>query len=128
MKVLNYLNLLITGSTAEESEKDIINYFDDAFPDIKERAKTKRRYLLNNLSDLNISTFHSLFASFLSGIPFAAGILPGYEIIDEMQEEIIFEGIVDQFFDDVHKNKELFGVINELVEQEETSLKRSLTR
>jgi len=126
-RILNYLNLLIAGSVDDESEKDIIHCFSNIFPDIKERAKKKKRYLLNNLSDLNISTFHSLFASFLSGIPFAAGILPGYEIIDEMQEKIIFDSVVDQFFDDVYRNKDLFKIISELVEQEETSLKRSLT-
>ncbi len=126
-RILNYLNLLITRSTTEESERDIVDYFSNAFPDIEKLAKKKRRYLLNNLSDLNISTFHSLFASFLSGIPFAAGILPGYEIIDEMQEAIIFDAVVDQFFEDVYNDKELFKVISELVEQEEKSLKRSLT-
>ncbi|HEC78963.1 MAG TPA: hypothetical protein ENI34_07465, partial [candidate division WOR-3 bacterium] len=71
-RILRYLNLLIENNPKSELEEDVIEYFQKYFPNLKERARHKKRYLLNNLSELNISTFHSLFASFLSTIPFAA--------------------------------------------------------
>ncbi len=125
-RILRYLDVLITGKTQNESEKAIIDDFTHLFPDIKERAEKKRRYLLNNLSELNISTFHSLFASFLSSIPFAAGILPGYEVIDETREALIYESVLDRFFEEVTQNKEIFNAIYELLEQQETRIKVSI--
>ena len=125
-RIVRYLELLATGMTKDESEKDIIKYFSESFPDIKDLAQKKKRYLLNNLSDLNISTFHSLFASFLSSIPFAAGILPGYEIIEETQELTIFGLVLDKFFENVYLNRNLQHIISELLEQQETNIKDSI--
>lgn len=128
MRILRYLELLVSGIPRDESEEDILRYFTKLFPDSKEQANKKKRYLLNNLSDLNISTFHSLFASFLSSIPFAAGILPGYEIIDEIQEEMFFETVLDTFFERVHQDKNLYKIISELLEQQATRLKNNIKK
>ncbi len=125
-RIVHYLDLLITGKPKDESEEKIIQYFSKLFSDIKERAILKKRYLLNNLSELNISTFHSLFASFLSSIPFAAGILPGYRIIDEAQEAIVYESVLDSFLETVHQDDALLNVITELLEQQETRVKDSI--
>ncbi len=128
-RIFSYLDLLAghrVDKDQDKSEKDIFRYFSDFVPDIKETTKKKKRYLLNNLSDLHISTFHSLFASFLSSMPFAAGILPGYRIIEETQEETIFDLSLDKFFDNVHQNKDLQHVVNELLEQQETNIKESI--
>ncbi|MFX0136402.1 MAG: UvrD-helicase domain-containing protein, partial [Candidatus Hodarchaeota archaeon] len=125
-RILKYLDLLIVGKSDDESEQNIIEYFTKFFPDIKERARKKKRYLLNNLSELNISTFHSLFASFLSSIPFAAGVLPGYKIVDEADEEIIYESVLDRFFEVISRDKNIFNIINELLEQKEISIRTSI--
>lgn len=126
-RILRYLNLLIENNPKSELEEDVIEYFQKYFPNLKERARHKKRYLLNNLSELNISTFHSLFASFLSTIPFAAGILPGYEIIDETEEGMIFDKIVTEFFAQAWKDDNLAEVIADLLEQQETRLRDSIT-
>jgi ATP-dependent exoDNAse (exonuclease V) beta subunit len=126
MRILRYLELLASGYAKDESEEDILRYFHEIFPDCKERAEKKKRFLLSNLSDLNISTFHSLFASFLSSIPFAAGILPGYEIIDEIQEELLFEATLDIFFERVHQDITLYNTISDVLEQQETRLKNNI--
>jgi ATP-dependent exoDNAse (exonuclease V) beta subunit len=125
-RIMRYLELLISGHAEDDSEKDIIGYFTEAFPNIKERAVQKKQYLLNNLSDLNISTFHHLFASFLSSVPFAAGLLPGYEIIDETEDGIIFDGVLDNFFENIDDNKDVVNIIGDLLAQQETRIKQSI--
>jgi len=125
-RIVHYLDLLIQSRPKDESEENIIQYFTAFFPDIKERATAKKRYLLSNLSELNVSTFHSLFASFLSSIPFAAGILPGYRIIDEIQETIIYESVLDTFLEGIHQDKNVLNVVMELLEQQETRVKDSI--
>ncbi|KPJ73433.1 hypothetical protein AMJ52_03765 [candidate division TA06 bacterium DG_78] len=126
MRILRYLELLASGCAKDESEEDILRYFNKLFPDSKDRAEKKKRFLLSNLSDLNISTFHSLFASFLSSIPFAAGILPGYEIIDEIQEQLLFETTLDVFFERAHRDTTLYNTISDVLEQQETRLKNNI--
>ncbi len=126
-RILRYLDLLVTGVPRDESEQGILDYFRRLFPDIGERASRKKRYLLTNLSDLNISTFHSLFASFLSSIPFAAGVLPDYEIVDENQGRLIFDRVLDRFLATVHKNERLLAAVENLTTDAETSIKSLLT-
>jgi exodeoxyribonuclease V beta subunit len=126
MRILRYLELLASGNAKDESEEDIIRYFNQLFPNSREQIKKKKRFLLSNLSDLNISTFHSLFASFLSSIPFAAGILPGYEIVDEIQEGIFFETVLDIFFERIRQDITLYNTISDLLEQQETRLKNNI--
>jgi len=125
-RIMRYLDVLKTGKTEDESEKGIIEEFCQLFPDIRAHAQQKKRYLLNNLSELNVGTFHSLFASFLSSIPFAAGILPGYEIIDETQEALIYESVLDRYFESVAQKPDVLATLNELVKQQETSIKASI--
>lgn len=120
-RILHYLNILSGRITEDKSEKEILEEFKKIFPDIRERAKEKKKYLLHNISDLNISTFHSLFSSFLSSIPFFAGVIPGYGIIEEGLEKIMFEEIVDKFFEETENNEEILKNIQELIEYEEIS-------
>ncbi len=122
-RIMRYLDVLRTGKAEDESEKAIVMLFSQLFPDIRALADKKKRYLLNNLSELNVSTFHSLFASFLSSIPFAAGILPGYNIIDETEEALIHESALDRYFESVAQNKDVLATLTELLEQQETRIK-----
>jgi exodeoxyribonuclease V beta subunit len=128
-RILKYLDLLAKGEeNIETSENEIIEEFKKIFPDIEERAKNKKKYLINNISDLNISTFHSLFSNFLSCIPFSAGILPGYRIIEQVEEDLIFEEVLDRFFEE---NKELsknFEFISEMIEKKEINLKDRISK
>lgn len=122
-RILHYLNIL-TGQTAtDESEQDIIDYFGNLFPDIQNRARSKKTYLLNNLAELHVSTFHSLFASFLSSIPFAAAILPGYTVIDDVREQLLYEEVLDVYFENVFRDAASLQAINELLEQTEIAPK-----
>ncbi len=122
-RLLRFLDLLAGDRHQNESEEGLVKEFRKIFPDIVARAKRKKRYLLNNLSDLNVSTFHSLFASFLSSIPFAAGVLPSYEIVDETEEQIIFDEIMERIFETIYEDNETFEAVNELVEHEEKGLR-----
>lgn len=120
-RILQYLSLLAQDQSPSDSEQEIIDYFRELFPDVAVRARQRHDYLIRNLSDLNISTFHSLFASFLSSIPFAAGIAPGYRILDETEEERMFNEVLDHFFDEFHRDQRLTADLRELAETEETS-------
>ncbi len=122
-RIIRYLDVLRTGKAADESEKGIVALFSHLFPDIKVLANRKKEYLLNNMSELNVATFHSLFASFLSSIPFAAGILPGYNIIDQTQEALIYESALDRYFENVVQNQGVLTNLTELLEQQETRIK-----
>jgi len=122
-RILAYLDLLARGKADKDSDQDIWEFFKEKFPDVRERAQRGKRRLLHNLSDLHISTFHSLFASFLSSIPFAAGIVPGYEIIDEIAEARLFAEVLDRYFADVRGDRKILDALHELAQAEETSLK-----
>ena len=122
-RILHYLDILTEQTATDESEQDIIDYFGNLFPDIQKRARAKKTYLLNNLAELHVSTFHSLFASFLSSIPFAAGILPGYTVIDDVREQLLYEEVLDVYFETVFKDRTALKAINELLEQTETTPK-----
>ncbi len=125
-RIIKYLEVLSTGRCADGKEKDIWEYFGSLSPDIKERARKKNNFLLNNLSDLNVSTFHSMFASFLAAIPFSAGILPGYQIIDEIEEAIIFQHALDKYFEHIHQNSEEAKYLLELITDEEKNVKQTV--
>lgn len=122
-RILAYLDLLARGQADKDSDQEIWTFFQERFPDIRERARRGKRRLLHNLSDLHISTFHSLFASFLSSIPFAAGIVPGYGIIDEIAEARLFAEVLDQYFAEVRGDRKILDALQELAQTEETSLK-----
>lgn len=126
-RILHYLDLLAQDEPAPGPDQDIQDHFRNLFPDLPARAAERRRHLIRNLSDLNVSTFHSLFASFLSSIPFAAGILPGYRIIDEAEGERFFETVLDRFFDEFSADRRLVAALRELVDTEETPLKTAIT-
>lgn len=125
-RIMRYLDILKTGTTEDESERGIVEQFSQLFPDIKAHAQQKKRYLLSNLSELNVGTFHSLFSSFLSSIPFAAGILPGYEIIDETEEKLIYESVLDRYFESIAERADVLAALDELVEQQEKRIKVSI--
>ncbi len=122
-RILHYLDILTEQTATDASEQDIIDYFGSLFPDIQKRARSKKTYLLNNLAELHVSTFHSLFASFLSSIPFAAGILPGYIVIDDVREQLLYEEVLDVYFENVFRDKASLKAINDLLEQTETTPK-----
>ena len=125
-RILRYLEVLSGGVAANEPEQDVIDYFGAIFPDIKARASEKKAYLLNNFSDLHISTFHSLFASFLSSIPFAAGIMPDYRVIDEADEQLILTQSIDQVLDKARKDSQVLRMLSEMVEQQERTVKTGI--
>ncbi len=126
-RILRYLDLLQRTEPVEGPDQEIVDYFRKLFPDLARRADERRRHLIRNLSDLNVSTFHSLFASFLSSIPFAAGIVPGYRIIDEAETQRIFDGVLIRFFDEFSTDHRLVAALRELADAEETSLKTVIT-
>jgi ATP-dependent exoDNAse (exonuclease V) beta subunit len=125
-RILRYLDVLALGAGVNEPEQDVINYFGAIFSDIRSRASRKKDYLLNNFSDLHISTFHSLFASFLSSIPFAAGIMPDYRVIDEADEQLVLTQAIDQVLDRARKDPHVLAMLTEMVEQQERTVKTGI--
>ena len=125
-RVLDYLDLLITGTANDPAKAEIIDYFKHHHLDARERAKTRKKHLLNNLAEFNIYTFHSMFASFLSSIPFAAGILPGYRIIDDAYESILYETILDKYFEIGRRKEKQLEYMKEFVRQNEVRIKKSI--
>jgi len=125
-RVLDYLDLIIAGTSKDPANLEVIDHFKCLYPDAEERAKIRKRYLLNNLTEFNIYTFHSMFASFLSSIPFAAGILPGYRIIDDAYESVLYEITLDKYFEiGRHKEKQL-EYMKEFVRQNDVRIKRTI--
>jgi exodeoxyribonuclease V beta subunit len=127
-RILKYLDVLAKGVADSEPERDVIDHFSGIFPDIKERAARKKEQLLNNFSEMHISTFHSLFAQFLSCIPFAAGIMPDYKIIDEPDEQLILRQAVDMVLEKALGSAEVLAMLTELVEQQERTLRTGIDR
>ena len=125
-RILHYLDVLSTGVAKTDSEKEVLEYFSGIFPDVKTRAAARRLQLLNNLSDLHISTFHSLFASFLSCIPFAADIMPDYDILDETKEGALLVQTIDEFFEAAGRDKKVLRVISDMMEQQGKGIKRGI--
>ena len=121
-RIIRYLDLLVLDNATRADEREILKEFR------KEQrfATTKREYLMNNLSSLSISTFHSLFASFLSTLPFEAGILPGYEIISEAEEDILIEEVVDRFLETALQREKYKKVILDLILNDEKLVKENL--
>ncbi len=125
-RILRYLDVLTQGTADNEPEQDVIDYFGGIFPDIRKRAAYKKGHLLNNFSDVHISTFHSLFASFLSCIPFAAGIMPDYRIIDEPDEQLILIEAIDRVLDIARADPKVLAMLTEMVEQQERTVKTGI--
>jgi len=125
-RILRYLDVLALGRADNEPERDVIDYFGRIFPDIQERAAFRKNYLLSNFSDVHISTFHSLFASFLSCIPFAAGIMPDYKIIDEPDENLVLLQAIDMVLETAQKDSRVLDMLTELVEQQERTIKTGI--
>jgi ATP-dependent exoDNAse (exonuclease V) beta subunit len=125
-RILRYLDVLTQGSADNEPEKDIIDYFGSVFPDIQKRAARKKNHLLSDFSDLHVSTFHSLFASFLSCIPFAAGIMPDYEIIGEPDEKLILMQAIDRVMNRALGDADVLAMLTELIEQRERVFKKGI--
>lgn len=127
-RIMRYLEVLAVDKVQTKQEKDVFEYFTKIYSEreLKEITSRKRDYLLNNLSALNVSTFHSMFASFLSVIPFQAGILPDYKIIDEPEEELNFEQSLDRYFEYAYKNGESKDALLKLIHLEQTNAKKLL--
>jgi len=125
-RILRYLDVLCAGVGENDSEKDVLDNFTRMFPDIKERARTRKLQLLGNLSDLHISTFHSLFASFLSCIPFTAGIMPDYEILDEPGADALLIQAIDDFFEAAGRDKTFLRMLSDMMEQQGKGLKSGI--
>jgi exodeoxyribonuclease V beta subunit len=123
-RIIHYLDILVNNNPMKPDEIEIVREFGER----QKYAHPKRGYLFNNLSSLNISTFHSLFASFLSTLPFEAGILPGYEIIDEAGEAIMLDEVLDRFFEKALKKKEYKKAILDLVQNKEERVKGYISR
>ncbi len=123
-RILRYLDILSTGAATSDAEKEVQEYFTGIFPDIRKRAAVRRQQLLNDLSDLHISTFHSLFASFLSCIPFAADIMPDYEILDESKESALLGQTIDDFFEAAGRDRKIMKVLSEMMKQQGKGIKK----
>ncbi len=121
-RIINYLNVLVNDNPIKPDEIEIQKIFRDRQKFIKE----KRKNLFDNLTSLNIDTFHSLFASFLSTLPFEAGILPGYDIINETEENIIIDEVLDGFFEKALKMEDYRKAIFDLVRNDERRIKESI--
>lgn len=124
-RILRYLEVLTRGTATNKQETDVLAYFTKIFSEreLKEIASWKKDCLLHNLSDLNVSTFHSMFASFLSVIPFKAGILPDYKIIDELEDELILQQSIDRYFENALTKQESENAILKLINSEERDVK-----
>lgn len=127
-RIIRYLDVLAGAPVKNEPEQDVVDYFGSIFPDIRKRATSRKNHLLNNFSDVRISTFHSLFAAFLSCIPFAAGIMPDYEIIDEVDESLLFMQTLDEFLEAAHKDPSVLLSLSEMLEQQESTLKAGVDK
>jgi ATP-dependent exoDNAse (exonuclease V) beta subunit len=125
-RILRYLDVLSSGVADREPEQDVIDFFAAIFPDIRKRAAQKKTHLLSNFSDVHISTFHSLFASFLSCIPFAAGIMPDYEIIDAPDEKLVLMQAIDRVMHKALADAEVLAMLVELIEQRERAFKKGI--
>uniref|UniRef100_A0A7C4TCT5 DNA 3'-5' helicase n=1 Tax=candidate division WOR-3 bacterium TaxID=2052148 RepID=A0A7C4TCT5_UNCW3 len=130
IRILRYLDVLSTGVATKEQEKDVWEYFCKIFSEneIREIARKKRDYLLNNLSSLNVSTFHSMFASFLSVIPFEAGILPEYRIVDEIKEKMLLEEAIEKYLLRARQDRKSAEILLEHISLEEEMAKKSLSK
>lgn len=123
-RIIRYLDILVNNNPTKPDEIAVVREFEG-----RERlAYTRREYLFNNLSSLNISTFHSLFASFLSTLPFEAGILPGYEIIEEARENILLDEVLDRFFEKALEKNEYKKAIFDLVQDKEKRVKKYISQ
>lgn len=121
-RILRYLELLSEESFSGEEEKEIISFF-TPLKEIKKTAREKKEKLLVDFSDLNVSTIHSFFATLLRAIPFQAGILPGFRIIDEVEEEMLLEEILDEFFRETETSSELRAWMESILDPRESSIK-----
>lgn len=54
--------------------------------------------VLNNLSNINISTFHGFFYKIINLFPIESGLLPGFGIIDDNESTIIKRNLINEFF------------------------------
>lgn len=126
-RILSYLKLLANSSIEPdtEEEREIIKSFREKFSgvDLEQLARKKQKFLLNNLSDLQVSTLDSLFFNFLSAIPFQAKVLPGFEIIEDLQAAAILEETLDEFFEEAMHNPRTEKAIRGLLRPEEGNVK-----
>jgi len=123
-RIIHYLDILVNNNPTRPDEVGLAKEFKES----QKLADMRRNYLLHNLSSLNISTFHSLFASFLSTLPFEAGILPGYEIITETEEAILLDEVLDRFFEEAIEKREYEKAILDLVQNSERRVKEYISR
>jgi len=114
-RIIRYLNLL-SGSIPPEKdeEKLIIEDFKKRYSDITTRANKCKNILLNNLSDLNVSTIHSLLHGLLGTIPFEAGILPNFRIIEDAERNQIIDEVIDKFLEETWEDhqREIYEVLD----------------
>jgi len=54
--------------------------------------------VLNNLSNINISTFHGFFYKIINLFPIESGLLPGFGIIDDNESTLIKRNLINTFF------------------------------
>ncbi len=54
--------------------------------------------ILNNLTDIKISTFHGFFSGVIGAFPFETGLFPGFSIMDNNESKIILDELIEEFF------------------------------
>ncbi|MEO0096117.1 MAG: UvrD-helicase domain-containing protein [candidate division WOR-3 bacterium] len=129
-RIIRYLEVLATGQAEKPQELDVLNYFRQCYreEELKEIVEQKRTYLLNNLSKLNVSTFHSLFASFLAVIPFEAGILPDHRIIEEVEESLILQQALDKYLEQARNDEKSTRALINLIALDNKTIRESITK
>ncbi len=99
-------------SEADRSNTKVKNELDDFIKVNFNFAKSKlltptELYLtvLNNLSNINISTFHGFFHKIINLFPIESGLLPGFGIIDDNESVYIKRNLINEFFLCANTNK-----------------------
>jgi ATP-dependent exoDNAse (exonuclease V) beta subunit len=60
--------------------------------------------ILFNPESLQINTFHGFCASLLRGWPLESGILPGLDLLDDIDQETLLQRTVDQYIESILSN------------------------
>ncbi len=121
-RVIHYLDILYHDNPVRADEIEITRVLQGN----KKLFSKRRKELMDNLSSVNISTFDSLFTTFLSTLPFEAGVLPGYDIIEEIEEAVLLDEVLDRFLEEARKKEDYSKAIMDLIKNDERRVKEQL--
>ncbi len=100
----------------DEADEEAIEYLAQMLTNgnrdlLLNKANKAYKNLLNNLSDLNISTIHSFLSGIVSLFPFEIGINPDNDIIDEAERENLLKESFAILLEKASGDKELEDLI-----------------